>query len=121
LLRGVLCQYSGPVFGRRIIHPRLQVELAAADGGAEFGKRERPGDGEQCDALNQGCPAMLQKHDGFEKPTNTTKLGTDPFRNRPVSDPFPAGLCRVCFFMPYLVAMPKPASQPFFIPQPSNP
>jgi hypothetical protein len=28
--------------------------------------------------------AMLQKHDGFEKPTNTTKLGADPF-----PDPFP--------------------------------
>ena len=48
-----------------IIHPRLQVELATADGGTEFGKRERFGDGEQCDALNQGCLAMLQKHDGF--------------------------------------------------------
>ena len=30
--------------------------------------------------------AMLQKHDGFEKPTNTTKLGTHTRPNgRPVS------------------------------------
>ncbi len=30
------------------------------------------------------------------------------------------GLCRVCSFMPHLVAGPRPASQPFFIPQSSN-